>query len=113
VSPSILPVGADTVLINPEVIWRSDDEEVEEEGCLSLRSVASPLARAARVAVKYADAQGREHVLEAEGLGARALIHEIEHLDGILYIDHLSRLKRKIVRDRFLKLYRELGLESR
>lgn len=113
VSPSILPEGADTVFINPEVIWRSDDEEVEEEGCLSLLSVASPLARAARVAVKYTDAQGREQVLEAEGLGARALIHEIEHLDGILYIDHLSRLKRKVVRDRFRKLYRELGLESR
>lgn len=112
VSPSILPEGADTVFINAEVIWRSDDEEVEEEGCLSLLSIASPLPRAARVAVKYTDAQGREQVLEAEGLGARALIHEIEHLDGILYIDHLSRLKRKVVRDRFRKLYRELGLES-
>ncbi len=113
VSPSILPEGADTVFMNAEVIWRSDDEEVEEEGCLSLLSIASPLPRAARVAVKYTDAQGREQVLEAEGLGARALIHEIEHLDGILYIDHLSRLKRKVVRDRFRKLYRELGLESR
>lgn len=114
VHPSILPEGADdTVFINPEVIWRSDDEEVEEEGCLSLLSIASPLPRAARVAVKYTDAQGRERELEAEGLGARALIHEIEHLDGILYIDHLSRLKRKIVRDRFRKLYRELGLEGR
>ncbi len=114
VHPSILPEGADdTVFVNPEVIWRSDDEEVEEEGCLSLLSIASPLARPARVAVKYTDVQGRERELEAEGLGARALSHEIEHLDGVLYIDHLSRLKRKIVRDRFRKLYRELGLEGR
>ncbi len=112
VHPSLLPEGADTLFINPEVVWTSDDEEVEEEGCLSLLSVASPLARAARVAVKYVDAQGRERELEAEGLGARALVHEIDHLNGVLFIDHLSRLKRKQVRDHFRKLYRELGLGS-
>lgn len=113
VHPSILPEGADTLFINPEIVWTSDDEEVEEEGCLSLLSVASPLARPARVTVKYVDAEARERELEAEGLGARALVHEVDHLNGVLYIDHLSRLKRKQVRDHFRKLYRELGLGSR
>jgi peptide deformylase len=113
VHPSLLPEGADTLFINPEVVWTSDDEEVEEEGCLSLLSVASPLARPARVTVKYVDAEGRERELEADGLGARALVHEIDHLNGVLYIDHLSRLKRKQVRDHFRKLYRELGLGDR
>jgi peptide deformylase len=113
VHPSLLPEGADRVFINPEVVWTSDEEEVEDEGCLSLLSVASPLARPARATVKYVDAEGRPRELEAEGLGARALIHEIDHLDGVLFIDHLSRLKRKQVRDRFRKLHRELGLANR
>jgi peptide deformylase len=113
VHPSILPEGADTVLVNPEIIYRSDDVEVEEEGCLSLLSVAAALERAARVTVRYADVEGRIREFEAEGLGARALLHEIDHLDGILYIDRLSRLKRKQVRDRFRKLHRELGLGLR
>ncbi len=113
VHPSVLPEGADTLFINPEIVWTSDDEEVEEEGCLSLLSIASPLARPARAAVKYICAQGRERELEAEGFGARALVHEVDHLNGVLFVDHLSRLKRKQVRDRFRKLYRELGLGDR
>lgn len=113
VHPSVLPPGADTVLVNPEIIFRSDDEEIEEEGCLSLLSIAAPLARAARVAVRYDDVEGRERELTAEGFGARALLHEIDHLDGVLYIDHLTRLKRKLVSERFRKLHRELGLPGR
>jgi peptide deformylase len=113
VHPSILPEGADTVLVNPQIVSCSDEVAVEEEGCLSLLSVAAPLERAARVTVRYADIEGHARELEAEGLGARALLHEIDHLDGILYIDRLSRLKRKLVRERFRKLHRELGLEGR
>jgi peptide deformylase len=113
VHPSILPEGADTLFINPEIVWTSDDEEVEEEGCLSLLSIASALARPARAVVKYVDARGRERELEVEGFGARALVHEVDHLNGVLFIDHLSRLKRKQVRDRFRKLHRDLGLEKR
>ncbi|HUV86668.1 MAG TPA: peptide deformylase [bacterium] len=113
VHPSLLPEGADTLFINPEIVRTSDEEEVEEEGCLSLLSFASPLARPARAVVKYVDAKGRERELEAEGLGARVLVHEVDHLNGVLFIDHLSRLKRKQVRDHFRKLYRELGLGNR
>ncbi len=113
VHPGLLPAGADAVFVNPAVIWRADERLEEEEGCLSLLSVAATLARPARLAVRYADAQGRERELEAEGLGARALLHEIEHLDGVLYIDHLSRLKRRLVRERFRKLRRELDTAGR
>jgi len=113
VTPSILPEGAEPILVNPEVVWRSPETENEEEGCLSLLSIMTPLARPARVVVKYADPEGREREVQAEGFGARALLHEIDHLDGVLFIDHLSRLKRKFVRDRFRKMYRELGLERR
>jgi peptide deformylase len=111
IHPGLLPPGADTVLVNPEVVHRSREKTEEEEGCLSLLSVAVAMPRPARVAVRYRDLGGREREVEASDFGARALIHEIEHLDGILFIDHLSRLKRKAVTDRFRKLYRELGLE--
>jgi peptide deformylase len=109
VHPSFLPEGADTVLLNPEIVACSKETETEEEGCLSLLSVAAPLARPSRVTVRYTDTKGKEREFEAEGMAARAILHEIDHLDGILYIDHLSRLKREFVCDRFRKLYRELG----
>jgi peptide deformylase len=67
VHPSILPEGADTLFINPEIVWTSDDEEVEEEGCLSLLSIASPLARPARVAVKYINARGERESSRRRG----------------------------------------------
>ncbi|MGD8718517.1 MAG: peptide deformylase [Candidatus Zixiibacteriota bacterium] len=108
IHPSILPEGADTVLLNPEIVECSKETETEEEGCLSLLSVAAPLARPSRVVVRYVDTKGREREFEAEGMAARALQHEIDHLNGVLFIDHLSRLKRKFVCDRFRKLYREL-----
>ena len=112
IHPGLLPPGVDTVLVNPEIVHRSREKTEEEEGCLSLLSVAVAMPRPAQIAVRYRDLGGRERELEANDFGARALIHEIEHLDGILFIDHLSRLKRKAVTDRFRKLYRELGLEA-
>jgi len=111
VHPSLLPAGADTILVNPEIISAADETLVEEEGCLSLLSIASALARPAKVVVRYRNPAGETREAEAEGLGARALLHEIDHLNGVLYIDRLSRLKRKLVSDRFRKLYRELGLD--
>jgi peptide deformylase len=113
VHPSILPEGADSLFINPEIVWSSDEQEVEEEGCLSVLSIPAPLARAAQVTVRYTDAEGRERELEAEGFVARALAHEVDHLNGVLFIDHLSRLKRKQIRDRFRKMHRDLGLDKR
>jgi peptide deformylase len=112
VHAGLLPEGADTILVNPEVVSRSEEETTEEEGCLSLLSVATPLARPARITVRYRDVTGRPRELEARDFGARAVVHEIDHLDGVLFIDHLSRLKRKQVCDRFRRLRRELGLEG-
>lgn len=110
VHPSILPPGADAVLVNPEIISCSEETTEEDEGCLSVLSVAAPLARAGRVVVRYRNIEGHAREVTALDFGARALIHEIEHLDGILFIDHLSRLKRKAVTDQYRRLYRELGL---
>ena len=110
VHPGILPPGGDTVLVNPAVVSRSEEELEEDEGCLSLLSVAAPLKRPSRAVVRYLNARGEPREMEVEEFGARAVLHELDHLDGVLYIDHLSRLKRKQVRDEFRKLYRELGL---
>ncbi|MBI4372018.1 MAG: peptide deformylase [Elusimicrobia bacterium] len=83
------------VLVNPELVW-AEGEQREEEGCLSLPGVYAPLARAARVRARALDERGRPFELAAEGLLARALQHEIDHLDGKLYVDRLpfeERLK--------------------
>lgn len=110
IHPSLLPAGADAVLVNPEIVSRSKEKITEEEGCLSLLSIAAPLARPASIVVRYYDRSGKPSEMEVTELGARAVLHETDHLDGILYIDHLPRLKRKMVRDQFRKLFRELGL---
>ena len=94
-----LSVGADPgariVLVNPEVL-ESSGEQKEEEGCLSIPDLAERVVRPARVRVRHRDAQGAEHEIEATGLLARALCHEIDHLNGILYVDRLRGLKREL-----------------
>jgi peptide deformylase len=110
IHPGVLPPGADAVLVNPEIVSYSEETLEDDEGCLSVLSVAAPLARAARATVRYRDTAGREREFTAEEFGARALLHEIEHLDGILFLDHLSRLKRQAVVNQYRRLYRELGL---
>jgi peptide deformylase len=84
------------VLINPEIIDRRG-KQVEEEGCLSLPEIREKVARAAWVKVRAQDASGEWFELEGEELLARAIQHEIDHLEGILFIDRLSRLKRDLV----------------
>lgn len=112
IHPSLLPAGCENIFINPEVVAVSREEEKEEEGCLSLLSIAAELKRPAKVAVRFTTAGGQQREVEAEGFGARALLHEIDHLNGVLFIDHLSRLKRREVTAAFMKLYRELGLDT-
>jgi peptide deformylase len=94
-----LSVGADPgariVLLNPEVL-ESSGEQKDEEGCLSIPDLAERVVRPARVRVRHHDAQGAEHEIEATGLLARALCHEIDHLNGILYVDRLRGLKREL-----------------
>jgi peptide deformylase len=93
-------------LINPRIITASEARRVYEEGCLSIPDTRIEIERPASVTVAYVDEQGKEREMAAEGLLATALQHEIDHLDGRLIIDYLSRLKRDIVIRKFRKLAR-------
>ncbi len=97
------------VLINPEIIRVSEDWTVREEGCLSLPGQYADVSRPARVAVRYQDLDGVMHETEAEGLLSACLQHEIDHLDGVLFVDHLSALKRNML---MRKLAKELKLKA-
>lgn len=91
------------VLINPEVTWRSEELSSYEEGCLSIPEYYEEVERPARVKVAYRDLDGKAQEIEADGLLATCLQHEIDHLNGVLFIDYLSRLKRERVTKRFAK----------
>ena len=95
--------GDRIVLINPEIIER-EGKQVEEEGCLSLPEIREKVSRAAKVKVKAQDVTGEWFELEGEELLARAMQHEIDHLDGVLFIDRLSRLKRDLIIRKIKKL---------
>jgi peptide deformylase len=91
------------VFVNPQVLWRSDEKATYEEGCLSIPEFYEEVERSAKVRVKFLDVTGAEQELEASGLLATCLQHEIDHLDGVLFIDHISRLKRERVIKKFAK----------
>jgi peptide deformylase len=91
------------VLINPEIIQR-EGKQFEEEGCLSLPEIREKVQRAARVKVRAQDVNGEFFEAEGEELLARAIQHEVDHLDGILFIDRISALKRDLVKRRIRKL---------
>ena len=97
------------VFINPEIIWSSEERSTYEEGCLSIPETYEEVERPARVKVKYLDAEGAEREIDAEGLLSTALQHEIDHLNGILFIDHLSRLKRDRITKKFAKAAKRAG----
>jgi peptide deformylase len=82
--------------VNPVITWRSDDLATFEEGCLSVPEIWEDVERAARIKAEYLDRDGKRHEFEADGLLATCLQHEMDHLEGILFIDHLSKLKRSI-----------------
>jgi peptide deformylase len=91
-------VGQDApliALVNPEIEWRSGDEEVAEEGCLSIPGIAVDVDRPVHVRVRAQDESGDERVVEASGLEARVIQHEIDHLDGVLILDRTSKDQRK------------------
>jgi len=95
------------VLVNPEVIAASEELATREEGCLSLPGQYADVTRPARVTVRYLDEGGARQEIEAEGLLAACLQHEIDHLDGILFVDHLSGLKRNMILRRLAKELRQ------
>ena len=102
-------VRAQITLINPEIVAADTELATREEGCLSLPGQFGDVTRPARVTVRYHDADGARHDLQAEGLLAACLQHEIDHLDGVLFVDHLSVLKRNILLRRLAKEQRLKG----
>jgi peptide deformylase len=92
-----------TILINPQILSQ-EGEAILEEGCLSFPSIREEVKRPAEVVVEGLDETGRKIKIEGSDLMARALQHEIEHLDGILFIDHFSRLKRKLLKNQLNKI---------
>jgi peptide deformylase len=98
--------GQQWVLINPELLGRDDKVEMEE-GCLSVPDYKETINRYNRVRLRALDREGRSYELDAEGLTAQCIQHEIDHLDGKLYIDYLSSLKRERIRKKLEKEARE------
>jgi len=94
-------------MANPEIVEASDDDATYEEGCLSLPDHYSDVARPARVKVRYLDRDGVQKDLACEGLLATCVQHEIDHLDGILFVDHISALKRNMILRKLLKTRKE------
>ena len=91
------------IFINPEILASSDQRSTYEEGCLSIPDYYAEVERPASVTVSYVDIDGKKQVIEAEGLLATCLQHEIDHLNGVLFIDYISRLKREMVIKKFTK----------
>jgi peptide deformylase len=91
------------VFINPELISKSGDKNTHEEGCLSIPEYYEEVERPAAVRFRYLDLDGQQHEIDAEGLRATCIQHEIDHLDGVLFIDHISKLKRDRVIKKFTK----------
>ena len=95
-------------LINPRVVWHSDERDKSAEGCLSIPGLEEVVERASDVHVEGVDQDGRSVRVEAQDLFARALQHEIDHLDGILFVDRVSGLKRRMLMKKWKKLRAEV-----
>jgi peptide deformylase len=98
------PVRAPHAYINPEILWASDEASTYNEGCLSIPEQYADVARPARCRVRWLDERGGGHEAEMDGLLATCMQHEIDHLNGVLFIDHISRLKRDMVLKKLAKL---------
>ena len=96
------PEAPSGVLVNPRVVEEGGSESAEE-GCLSIPGLSAVVERPERAVVEGKDAEGNDVRIEAEGLLARCLLHEIDHLDGVLFLDHLSPLKRRMLLDKWSK----------
>jgi peptide deformylase len=96
------------VFINPEIVWSSDELNVHEEGCLSIPEYYEEVERPEKIKFRYLDLDGKLHEEDADGLLATCLQHEIDHLNGVLFIDHISKLKR----DRVIKKYTKIAKQA-
>ncbi len=93
-------------LANPEIIWQSEETSDYEEGCLSIPEVYETVTRPAEVAIRYLDRDNAEQEISCSGIMATCLQHEIDHLNGVLFIDYISRLKRQLIVRKFTKAKR-------
>jgi peptide deformylase len=100
------------LMANPEIIAASDEDASYDEGCLSLPEHYAEVVRPARVTVRYLDRDGAAQELDCEGLLATCVQHEIDHLDGILFVDHISALKRNMILRKLLKARKEAEREA-
>jgi peptide deformylase len=103
---------APQVFINPEIVWASDKPATYEEGCLSIPEYYAEVERPEAVKARFLDLDGKAHEIEADGLLATCLQHEIDHLNGVLFLDHISKLKRDMVMKKFKKAAK-LGATTR
>ena len=91
------------VFLNPEILWTSEEKGTYEEGCLSIPEYYEEVERPVAIKVRYMDLDGKSHEIEADGFLATVLQHEIDHTNGVLFIDHISKLKRDRVIKKFAK----------
>ena len=99
--------NAPIVLVNPEIVWSSDEKQVTDEGCLSVPGIYDGVERAAAVKVRAQDRDGKERTIEAQGILAVCIQHEMDHLLGKVFVEYLSPLKRNRIKTKMLKARRE------
>jgi peptide deformylase len=95
------------VLVNPQILWASAEKQVADEGCLSVPGIYDGVQRSSAVKVRALDAEGREREIEAQGLLAVCIQHEMDHLQGKVFVEYLSPLKRNRIKTKMLKARRE------
>jgi peptide deformylase len=106
------PIKQPRVFINPEIIAHSDEEVPYLEGCLSIPDQYADVERPDHIRARWLDEHGRSHEEQLDGLLAVCLQHEMDHLEGVLFIDHLSRLKREMVLKKLAKMRKDRGLRA-
>jgi peptide deformylase len=110
--PESKPVKEPRVFINPEILWHSDEEVPYTEGCLSVPDQYAEVMRPDRIRARWMDEHGKVQEQDLDGLLAVCLQHEMDHLEGVLFIDHLSKLKRDMVLKKLAKTRKERGLRA-
>jgi len=95
------------VLINPEIVWASDDKQVNDEGCLSVPGIYDGVERSSAIRLRALDGEGKEREIEAEGILAVCIQHEMDHLLGKVFVEYLSPLKRNRIKTKMLKARRD------
>jgi peptide deformylase len=99
-------------IANPEILWRSEELATYNEGCLSLPEHYADVTRAAKIKLRYLDYQNEIREIEVEGLLATCIQHEMDHLEGVLFVDHISALKRNIILRKLAKMKRQKAGEA-